>query len=175
MRNERYPLKLTSSLFKTIRSRLEGRFSGGQGQTLIEVLVALGLIGVVATALAGLVVISMGNTGYSKDQNLATQYSQEGIEIVRQKRDSDYPTFRTFSGNYCLNGGSSVLDPDCTTANVGNFLRKVMITQDGCASNVAKVMVTVSWRDSKCPATNIFCHTSRIMSCLSTVNSVPTL
>ncbi|MBU4016228.1 hypothetical protein KJ980_00640 [Patescibacteria group bacterium] len=147
-----------------------------KGQTFVEVLVALGLIGVVATAIAGLVVISMGNTRHSKDQNMATQYSQEGMEIIRQKRDSDYIAFRNIAtGTYCLDLGSSILKQDCITANVGNFIRKVIITQDGCFANVTKVIVVVSWQDSKCPARNIFCHTSQMESCFSSINPIPTL
>lgn len=150
-----------------------------RGETLIEVLIALALITVVATALAAVVVTSMGNARFSKDQNLATQSAQEGMEIVRRIRDNNYVDFRNIaSATYCLNEGVTALPlpADCTSANVsGNFLRKVIITQDGCATNVAKVIVTVSWQDSKCSAANIFCHTSRLESCLSTVNPVPTL
>jgi len=147
-----------------------------RGETLVEVLVALGIITVVASALVGVVVTSMGNTRFSKDQNQATQYAQEGMEIVRQKRDDGYVAFRNIAtGTYCLDGGSTILDPDCTAANVGSYLRKVTITQDGCDTDVANVTVTVSWQDSKCPAANAFCHTSRLESCLSSVNPVPTL
>ena len=154
-----------------------------KGQTLIEVLVALGLIGVVATALAGLVVISMGGTRNSKNQNLATQYAQEGMEVIRQRRDNDYVAFRGIvTGTYCLDAGSITLNPDCTTANItangNNFLRKVTIGQSAatrCAPDVARVTVTVSWQDSKCSVANIFCHTSKMESCLSSVNPVPTL
>ncbi len=150
-----------------------------KGETLVEVLVALGIITVVASALVGVVVTSMGNTRFSKDQNQATQYAQEGMEIVRQKRDDDYAAFRAIAtGTYCLDGGSTTLDPDCTTANVGSYLRKVTIGQSlatRCALDVARVTVTVSWQDSKCPAANMFCHASKLESCLSSVNPVPTL
>lgn len=147
-----------------------------KGQTFIEVLTVLGVITVIVTALAGVVITSTSNVQYSKNQNLATQYAQEGMEIMRQKRDTDYVAFRNITSNtYCLAEGSSVLTPNCTTANVVNFLRKVEITQSGCSTNVASVTVTVSWQDSKCPAGNSFCHTSRLVSCLSTVNPVPTL
>lgn len=149
------------------------------GQTLIEVLTALGLIIVVSTALAGVVMTSMGNARFSKDQNLATQYAQEGMEVMRQIRDDSYVDFRNITtATYCLNDGVAALPlpADCNNANVpGNFLRKVTITQGGCGVNVASVTVTVSWQDSKCPVGNTFCHAARLESCLSTVNPVPTL
>lgn len=151
-----------------------------KGQTLIEVLAALGIITIIATVLAAVVVTSQRITGFSKDQKLATDYAQEGIEIMHQKRDNDYVSFRDFTGTYCLDGGSSVLDSDCPTAanitdNGNNFLRKVTIAQDGCDDNIAKVTVEVSWQDSKCPASNLFCHKAQMITCLSTVNLVPTL
>jgi Tfp pilus assembly protein PilV len=149
-----------------------------KGQTLIEVLAALGIVIIIITALTGVVITSMSNTRFSKDQSLATQYAQEGMEIVRQKRDNNYADFRGLTGTYCL-GTSTALDPDCSDANItenGNsFLRKVTITQDGCGANVARVMVLASWQDSKCPAGNTFCHASRLESCLSTVNPVTSL
>lgn len=150
-----------------------------KGETLVEVLVALGIITVVASALMGVVITSMGNTRFSKNQNLATQYSQEGMEIMRRIRDNNYVDFRNIpNATYCLDDGVMALPlpADCTNANVpGNFLRKVTITQGGCAANIANVTVTVSWQDSKCSAANTFCHTSRLESCLSSVNPVPPL
>lgn len=150
-----------------------------KGDTLIEVLVALGLITVVITALAGVVITSMGNTQFSKNQNTATQYAQEGMEIIRRIRDDNYVNFRNIaSATYCFDEGVMALPlpPNCTSANVsGSFLRKVTITQNGCAVNVANVTVTVSWQDSKCPAINAFCHASRLESCFSTINPVPAL
>lgn len=143
-----------------------------KGQTLIEILVALGIITVVVTALASVVVTSMGNVKFSKNQNQATQYAQEGIEIVRQIRDNSYTTFQGKNGTYCL-GSSNVLPPVpsvCNTANVGEFIRKVTVVQNGCDTNVAKVTINVSWQDSKCSAANTYCHTSQLESCLSSVN-----
>lgn len=153
-----------------------------KGETLVEVLVALGIITVVASALVGVVVTSMGNTRFSKDQNQATQYAQEGMEIVRQKRDDDYVVFRAIAtGTYCLDGSgaNNLVQPCIDVANVGgSYLRKVTIGQSAatrCALDVARVTVTVSWQDSKCPAANMFCHASKLESCLSSVNPVPTL
>jgi prepilin-type N-terminal cleavage/methylation domain-containing protein len=151
-----------------------------KGQTLIEVLVALGIISVVATALAAVVITSASNAQFSKNQNMATQYTQEGMEIVRRMRDSDYTVFRTYNSIYCLDKDSSILGPNCTSANIDNFfLRKVTITQGTCAgsavSNVASITVSVAWQDGKCSASNPYCHASRLVTCLSTVNPVPTL
>ncbi len=146
-----------------------------KGQSLIEVLVGLGIISVVVTALAAVVITSTGNAQFSKNQNLATHYSTEGMEIMRKIRDGDYAVFRNIaSGTYCLDKGSSNLSPNCNFGNVDNFRRQVTITHSGCAANVTRVIVTVGWQDSKCASAN-FCHKSELSSCLSAVNPVPAL
>lgn len=146
-----------------------------RGQTLIEVLVALGIIAVVATAIGGVVITSQGNASFGKNNNLASQYANEGLEIIRSMRDSDYSYFRSIaSGSYCLDKGKNDLGANCFSANVDGFLRKINITQNGCSTNVAKVEAVVSWQDSKCSSTTTFCHSSVLSTCLSSVNPVPT-
>jgi prepilin-type N-terminal cleavage/methylation domain-containing protein len=147
-----------------------------KGQSLIEVLVALGIISIVTTALASVIITSMDNAQLSKNQNLALQYSQEGIEVVRQLRDQDYIAFRSHNNTFCLDKGSNTLESDCTNPNIDNFfLRKVTIVQSGCSANVASAVVAVSWADGKCPDNNTFCRSSKLETCLSTINEVPTL
>ena len=146
------------------------------GQTLIEVLVALGIISIIVTALASVVVTSMNTAQLSKNQNQALHYAQEGVEVLRQLRDQDYVAFRDYNNTFCLDKESSVLGTDCTSPNIDNFfLRKVTIVQSGCSADVASVAVSVLWTDGKCPAGNTFCRSSRLETCLSTVNQVPTL
>jgi hypothetical protein len=155
-----------------------------KGQTLIEVLVALGIITVVTTALAAVVITSMSNAQFSKNQNLASQYALEGMEIVRRLRDSDYVGFRNKSdGIYCLDKGQPILPINpvsvCATPNVDNFIRKVEIySQDlikRCDVNLSRVIVTVSWQDGKCPASAPYCHSAKLESCLSNINPVSPL
>ncbi len=153
-----------------------------KGETLIEVLVALGIIAIVVTALTSVVITSLGNASFGKYQILASQYAQQGIEIVRGIRDNDYVTFKNKpSGTYCLDQNSTTLNSTCpaTTPNVDNFLRTVTITQSapacGPSGNIASVEVSVAWQDSKCPLATPFCHKSLLTTCLSAVNPVPTL
>ena len=146
------------------------------GQTLIEVLVALGIISIIVTALAALVVTSMSNAQLSKNQNQALDYAREGMEVVRRLRDEDVVGFRSYNNTFCLDKGSGVLGVDCANLNIDNFfLRKVIIVQSGCSANVASVVVTVSWADGKCTSGNAFCRVTRLESCLSVVNPVSAL
>lgn len=145
-----------------------------KGQTLIEVLVALATAGIVITAITVVVSASLNNAQFTKNQNAATNYAQQGMELVRQLRDSDIVTFRTYSGTYCLAKNQTTLgipQSTCSSANVDIFTRSVVITQGGCAANNAQVSVSVAWTDGKCPA-NSNCHKVPLVSCLSTVSSI---
>lgn len=60
------------------------------GQTLIELVVGLGLIAVVITALAITTTYSLRNTQFSKNQTLATKLAQENMEKVRTIKIANY-------------------------------------------------------------------------------------
>lgn len=148
------------------------------GQTLIEVLIALAAAVAIISAIVITVVTSLSNVEFSKNQNLASQYAREGIEIVRQMARNSWSTFLTYTNtNYCLSQGSTTLTampPSGCGQNVGVFVRQLTIDQTSvsCQSS-AKVTVTVSWSDSKCtPGTNIFCHQVQLQSCVANINPV---
>lgn len=94
-----------------------------RGQTLLEILVALGTGVVVLLALSTTVLTSLNSTQYSKNQNLATLYAQQGLEIVRGIKQTDWNSFYT---NYTPAGGvvgsssSFCLPKDDTTPNPGS-------------------------------------------------------
>jgi len=91
-----------------------------KGQSLVEVLIALGVATIVVSAMAVAAITSVNNADFSKYQNVATQYAQEGIEVVRQKSQTDWTTFRsTYVGEapdhptglvWCLDQGTTMLD-----------------------------------------------------------------
>lgn len=153
-----------------------------KGQTLIELLASFSIAIVLVSAIVIVVVSALSNTQFSKNQSIATQYSQQGIEIIRQMRDNDFGTFNAFSGNYCLDKNST--NPRLKGSvpcglNIDNiFVREVIIEKNSLScpiqgSNATKVTVLTSWSDSKCPE-SVFCHSAKLVSCLSNVNVVPT-
>src|SRR5579872_53508 len=79
------------------------------GQTLIETLGALGIIGIVISAIGVVVTASLRNATFNEDQTLATKYAQQGSEIVQQIRHDDYNAFAALSGTYCLGKGQTTL------------------------------------------------------------------
>lgn len=161
-----------------------------RGQTLIEVLVALGIATLLVSAISVSMLAALFNAQYSKNQNLATQYAQEGMEIVRKFRNDNFAAFNLLSGNpgspkkYCLDKNDTrFFSRDATVQensgcprdgmsgqNVDIFARQVDIVKDSsrCGSKGTKVTVAVSWSDSKCAATNnLFCHKVQLVSCFS--------
>ena len=170
---------------------MKGPFGKSQGgQTLIEALVALGAAVIIVSAITIVVISALNNAQFSKNQNLATQFAQQGMEIMRQMRDSNWTTFSDLSEEaYCLDKGSNIpVLKDLTIIagcghsgqsgqNVDLFAREVDIeggNSPDCAS-ATKVTVVVSWNDAKCTnSTNLFCHKVELVSCFSDSRVVPT-
>lgn len=151
-----------------------------RGQTLIEALVALAVAVMVISAISAAVTTSLSNAQYSKNQNIATHYAEEGMEYMRKLRNQDWnqylanTTFNFLSDGAggtnvwavsCLinSSGGPSLDPltnatgTCGTFDSSNsFIRTVRgekeSTDCGGSSGVdiRKIAVTVAWSDSKC-------------------------
>ena len=150
-------------------------FNSSKGQTLIEALVALGAAVVVLSAITVAVISALNNVQYTKNQNQATEYAQQGMEIVRQIGQSDWGYFSLTekSNKYCLSDGSNVLEDISPISlscgqNIGIFVREVDIEQDTltCSDSVL-IIVKVSWSDGKCDINNPYCHTVKLDTCLS--------
>lgn len=156
---------------------------GEKGQTLVEALIALGVATIIITAIGMVVITSLDNATFSKNQNLATQYAQEGMDIMRKKSNTDWGTFIAFcpGGNctFCLPQSSeNLVSGTCTTPNITNgignkFIRKIIMNSGaGCSATGQKVSVIVSWGDGKCKdAGDPYCHNVTLDTCFEQINS----
>ncbi len=145
-----------------------------KGSTLVEVLLGLAIATIALSGVTVVAISSLSNAQQGRNQIQATKYSQEGIEIVRRIRNSDYAAFANYNGTYCLGTNQTTLGvaATCTTPNVGQFIRSVQIEQNaGCGASLARATVRVAWTDAKCSA-GVYCHSSQLQSCFSTVNPV---
>lgn len=118
------------------------------GQTLAEIVVALGIILLIISALI------VGGTAAikSSDQNrlrtLAVGYAQEALEITRKLRDEDWTSFQAKSGLWCLDkaGVWTQAVAECP-ANIDNaFTRSVTFTWNTALSRM-DVVTTLRWQD----------------------------
>lgn len=147
-----------------------------KGQSLIEVLLALGAAVAIITGITAVVTSALNNAQFSRNQNLANQYAQQGMEVVRAIRDKSWDDFIDLPVNNCLPEGSTELvqrtGPDCDgLGNVGIFIREVTLNNmfldcGGPPPQNTKVTVKVQWSDSKCSSGN-FCHEVKLISCFS--------
>ena len=166
------------------------------GQVLIEALVALGAAVVIVGAITIIVVTSLSNAELAKDQNQATQYAQQGMEVMREFSETNWANFISFqSTDYCLDQGSSDLVhlignyPNICRWTNDIFARQITIyhgsdARNDCLGNGSKVIVTVFWSDSKCAITTqpgdtsperLYCHEVKLTSCFSNINAQPTI
>jgi len=164
------------------------------GQVLIEALVALAAAVIIIGVIAVVVVTSLNNSELAKNQNLATQYAQQGIETVRELTETNWSVFSGLSDRwYCLYQDSTTinssdsLDRSGRPASEANsckwdnaiFTRRVYIERNAndCAnSGNARVNVIVAWNDSKClDSDNLYCHKVQVDSCFANIKSVPTI
>lgn len=120
------------------------------GQTLAEVVVAIGVIVLLVTGLIVGTSVTLKASQYSKARSQAVQYAQEAVELARNLRDSGWTDFMTYSGvtpkSWCLDkaGVWTAMSGSCS-ANIDNFYtRQVTLTWDDPRM---KVDVVVSWID----------------------------
>ena len=161
------------------------------GQTLLEVLLAFSISILVLTSVVMGIVTSLNNIQYTKNQNLATSYAQEGLAAIRQIRDSSWyniSSLKNYSSNvkYCIDKNlilqEITYDENCVDNNNnfgigenGIFSREVVFQHGSgsCDSTGSLATVTVSWSDSKCPTTDVshaYCHSVALISCFSNID-----
>lgn len=142
------------------------------GQTLIEVLVALGAAVAVLFGITVAVISSLNNAQFTKNQNLANKLATQGMEIVRQLRDSSSSGLSQYQNiYYCLGQDENLTAKGLECGqNVGVFVREVKLEQNSSSCGGTGVLSTilVSWSDSACTdVSNPYCHQVKLISCFS--------
>ncbi len=127
-----------------------------QGLSLIEVVIGVGLMGVIMVALVSAVSVSLRNSQVSQNRSRATKYMTEGIEAVRSIRDRDKSVFFALStAAYYLNYDTSGLQPiwklqtsPKTTPALG-FTRTIQLER--LSATEMRVTVTIGWQQGSAP------------------------
>lgn len=162
-----------------------------RGQTLVEAILSLAVISAVITAVVIAVLTALSGTGYNEKENQALGYAQEGLDIVRDIKSTDFTSFTASypTNYYCLAEGETVPQPysDCNGSNVVNvaqtFLRVLYVNHSGNGlppaspvpkcSNGTYTASIVSWSDGKCTGGQK-CHKVQLESCFTNLNAIPT-
>lgn len=138
-----------------------------KGFTLIEVVVSIFILTVGIVTVVGLITTSAQAIQVVKDSVLAAQLSQEGIEVVRAIRNTNWIQNQAYDaglapGSYCVNYNSTSTDScadfsiyfDAATGYTHNsggqatpFSRKIDVATTTDAENVEYIEVrsTVDW------------------------------
>ena len=139
-----------------------------QGQSLVEVTFAIGVIALIVTAIVGLSTIAVRNSNMSKTQTLANKYALEAMEWIRQQRDQSetWTLFKTPLGisdpgdtsTYCMQELNFSVGSNCLSlgdeisgTNLTREVEFINIDPKPTAGETIEVTVTVSWIDSKGP------------------------
>lgn len=121
------------------------------GQTLTEVLFAVAVASLVLLGLTRASISALRNAQFAKNQSLATQYAQKGMEEVRQMRDQNPEEFWAKAAT-----GNSTTE---TTPLTGVFTQEITFYHQ--FENKMVVTVVVWWEDAQGR------HESRLVSYLT--------
>ena len=121
-----------------------------KGQTLLELIISIGVVVFVMLGLVVAVTSSLRFSQASRNRSRAVKYAQEAIEITRQLRDGNlWATFLDYTGQtsktWCLSsdGVWTVENGSCVPLD-GIFTRNVVLTWN---DPQVLVHVDVSWQD----------------------------
>lgn len=126
------------------------------GQSLLEIIVATGVVILLITGLVVGTSVSLRTSQYGQSRSHAIKYAQEGVELVRNLRDSnEWDTFITNDTDSGPAATTKCLSKDhkwstaipCST-NIDNVYTRSVSFQWNEAANRMEVSVGVSWDES---------------------------
>lgn len=124
-----------------------------QGQSLFELVVAIGITGLVLVAIMSLAVKSLANATYSKNKTLATRHTQEAMEWLRAQRDISWSVFTSQASpnpgkTYCLSNLSFTSGACGPTIPNTIFTRQAVLVYYSGPPEKVEATVTTSWFSS---------------------------
>jgi type II secretory pathway pseudopilin PulG len=136
------------------------------GQSLIETVVALAIAVIILSAIVLLMVKSIDSSNFAKQENQATIYAQQGIEIVRQYAASGHNQLDQLA----IQSSSGFENPTGTST----YLRTVTVDSDAVnCGTTAHVTIVVNWNDGKCSSATDMCHQVNTETCINDGHTYP--
>lgn len=130
------------------------------GQSLFELVVAVGISALIIVALVSLTSVALANAAFSKNETLAGRYAEAATEWLRGQRDNDIDLFITnvLTPAWCLKD-VNLTDASWSDSSACNatdyitgtkFTREVDFTVNTVSGKtIVLAIVNVSWSDSK--------------------------
>lgn len=144
------------------------------GLSLIEVIVSVGLAMLAITAVLRASTTSLKSSQFASEKAASTKYAQQGMEIIRNERNTNWTSFFSHGGNSlatsCLtSGGVGWTNGSCTGANLGaKYTRQVQMLwntfgDSDPVNDRMEVTLTVAWTNSGQP------HTTELKTILTKI------
>jgi prepilin-type N-terminal cleavage/methylation domain-containing protein len=124
-----------------------GRSSRVRGVSLIEVMIALAVLGYGMLGVAAAQISAFQSTGQSRERMLAHALAQRQLEQFQEMSTTSLEVIRNDAGY--PNDPLNPIDPDPNDAMQMAFNRTWTITPDTPEDDVYTIMVTVGWTTSK--------------------------
>lgn len=115
-----------------------------KGFSLIEVLLAGGLIAILVTAFVGVVVYGRESLMLSGNRNRAVYIAEEGLEAVRNIRDNNFSNL--VDGTYGLSNSGLRWQFSGSSDTVDIYNRSIVVSE--VDSETKQIAVNVSWRQN---------------------------
>lgn len=153
-----------------------------QGQTLIEVLVAIVVAGLLLVALSSLIISLFRNQTANVSESKALQYAQEGVNYLESITNSTSFANAINQGEYCLSDISTanpiVSCPSSGGNLTGGYLRTFTLKENtvalpaattdcpSTATTEVEIDLSVKWNDRSCNSATPLCHISSLETCV---------
>ena len=121
------------------------------GASLLELIIAIGLVSVILMSLVSLSTKSVSNSTVSREKNQATRFTQETIEWLRQERDRSWSFLSnqvTANSTWCLPENDWDIPGACTGQKIADtqFEREVSFSRPQL--DTIEVTVVTQWTES---------------------------
>lgn len=115
-----------------------------RGSSLVEVLLAAGLLGILVIALTGILIYGQESIALAGRRSRAVFLAEEGLEATRAIRNSNYSDLSNGNHGLVVSSGQWIFSG--TSDTTGEFTRQITITTP--SSNHKQIISTVTWQQT---------------------------
>lgn len=89
-------------------SDMNDRHTAQSGQTLVEAIIAIGVVVLLVTGLIAGTTASLKTSQSGRSRDQAVKLAEEGVEYARLLRDQSWSTLSSYSGMYCYDASAQI-------------------------------------------------------------------